>query len=75
MSLSTIKSFQNGIALHLDPNADFDDVLSDIGTKFEESRKFFKNAKVALSIEDRIVSEEEEKSFEGTGRTVISIVP
>ena len=63
MSLSTIKSFQNGIALHLDPNADFDDVLSDIGTKFEESRKFFKNAKVALSIEDRIVSEEEEKKI------------
>ena len=63
MSLSTIKSFQNGIALHLDPNADFEDVLSDIGTKFEESRKFFKNAKVALSIEDRIVSEEEEKKI------------
>ncbi|MBP5413948.1 MAG: hypothetical protein ILN61_01730 [Lachnospiraceae bacterium] len=56
MSLSNIKSFQNGIALHLDPNADFEDVLSDIETKFEESRKFFKNAKVALSIEDRIVS-------------------
>lgn len=63
MSLSTIKSFQSGIALHLDPNADFDDVLADVAQKFEESRKFFKNAKVALSIEDRIVSEEEEKQI------------
>lgn len=61
MSLSTIKSFQNGIALHLDPNADFEDILEDISVKFEESRKFFKNAKVALSIEDRVVSDEEEK--------------
>lgn len=63
MSLSTIKSFQNGIALHLDPNADFEEVLEDIRVKFEESRKFFKNAKVALSIEDRIVNEEEEKKI------------
>ena len=61
MSLTTIKSYQNGIALHLDPTADFEDVLADVATKFEESRKFFKNAKVALSIEDRVLSEEEEK--------------
>ncbi|MBO4846829.1 MAG: hypothetical protein J5525_11020 [Lachnospiraceae bacterium] len=61
MSLSSIKSFQNGIALHLDPKADFEDVIADIETRFEESRKFFKNAKMALSIEDRVVSEEEEK--------------
>ena len=63
MSLSSIKSFQNGIALHLDPDADFDEVLADIETRFEESRKFFKNAKVALSVEDRKVSEEEEKKI------------
>lgn len=61
VSLSTIKSYPNGISLHLDPGADFDDVLKDVETKFEESRKFFKNAKVALSIEDRIVSDEEER--------------
>lgn len=61
MSLSTIKSFQNGIALHLDPNAEFEDVLADVGKRFEEARKFFKNATMALSIEDRIVSDEEEK--------------
>ena len=63
MSLSSIKSFQNGIALHLDPDADFNEVLADIETRFEESRKFFRNAKVALSIEDRVVSEEEEKKI------------
>ena len=63
MSLSFIKSFQNGIALHLDPDAEFDEVLRDVESRFEESRKFFKNAKVALSIEDRPVSAEEEKKI------------
>ncbi len=61
MSLSTIKSFHNGIALHLDPNADMSLILEDLAVKFEESRKFFRNAKVALSIEDRQVTAEEEK--------------
>lgn len=61
MGLVTIKSFPSGITLHLDPNAEFEKVLAEIETKFEESRKFFKNAKVALNIEDRIVSDEEEK--------------
>lgn len=61
MGLVIIKSFPSGITLHLDPNAEFEKVLAEIETKFEESRKFFKNAKVALNIEDRIVSDEEEK--------------
>lgn len=61
MGLVTIKSFPSGITLHLDPNAEFEKVLAEVETKFEESRKFFKNAKVALNIEDRIVSDEEEK--------------
>lgn len=61
MSLCTIKSYPNGISLHLDPKEDFDKVLAEVEERFEESRKFFKNAKVALSIEDRIVSDDEEK--------------
>lgn len=61
MSLVTIKSYTSGISLHLDANADFDSIISELEKKFDESRKFFKNAKVALSIEDRIVSDEEEK--------------
>lgn len=63
MSLCTIKSYQSGISLHLDPNEEFDKVLAEVEERFEESRKFFKNAKVALSIEDRIVSDVEEKQI------------
>jgi len=61
MSLATIKSYPSGISLHLDKDADFEDVIKEVEEKFEESRKFFKNAKVALSIEDRRISDEEEK--------------
>lgn len=63
MGLVTIKSFSNGISLHLDPQAGFDELLAEIIEKFDESRKFFKNAKVALAIEDRLVTDEEEKQI------------
>lgn len=55
-----IKSFQNGIVLHLDPELPFESILTDIGEKFKESSTFFKDAKMALSIKGRILSEAEE---------------
>lgn len=56
-----IKSFPNGIVLHLDPEPDFQELLLDIAVKFKESRGFFKDAGMALSIKGRKLSEEEEK--------------
>lgn len=56
-----IKSFPNGIVLHLDPEPDFQELLLDIAVKFKESRSFFKDAGMALSIKGRKLSEEEEK--------------
>ena len=38
-----IKSFPNGIVLHLDPEKPFADLLIDIAEKFSESRAFFKD--------------------------------
>lgn len=55
-----IKSFPNGIVLHLDPDEEFTGLLIDIAEKFSESRAFFKNAKMALSIKGRNLTEEEE---------------
>lgn len=55
-----IKSFQNGIVLHLDPDLPFESVLADIEDKFRESSSFFKDAKMALSIKGRELSEAEE---------------
>ncbi|MCL2718263.1 MAG: septum site-determining protein MinC [Lachnospiraceae bacterium] len=56
-----IKSFQNGISLHLDDELSFEELLGEISLKFRESAGFFKNAKMALSFEGRELSEEEEK--------------
>lgn len=55
-----IKSFQNGIVLYLDPELPFENVLTDIEDKFRESSSFFKDAKMALSIKGRVLSEAEE---------------
>lgn len=55
-----IKSFPNGIALHLDKEAPFEELLEEISCKFSQARSFFGNASMALSIEDRQVSPAEE---------------
>lgn len=55
-----IKSFPNGIVLHLDPEMDFAELLLEISVKFKESSGFFKDAKMALSIKGRKLSGEEE---------------
>ncbi|MBQ9927791.1 MAG: septum site-determining protein MinC [Lachnospiraceae bacterium] len=58
-----IKSFQNGIVLHLDPAIPFEELLADIVVKFKESSSFFKDAKMALSLKGRSLTEEEEKQI------------
>lgn len=55
-----IKSFPNGIALHLDAEVPFEQLLEEIAYKFSEARNFFGTAAMALSIEDRQVSGAEE---------------
>ena len=55
-----IKSFQNGITLHVNEEADFNDILNELAYKFSEARGFFKNASMVLSIEGRRVTDAEE---------------
>lgn len=55
-----IKSFPNGISLHLDAEVPFEQLLEEIAYKFSEARNFFGTAAMALSIEDRQVSGPEE---------------
>ena len=58
--LVLIKSFPNGIALHLNSEEPFEQVLEEIAAKFAEARNFFGKASMALSIEERRVSAGEE---------------
>ncbi|MBS7302570.1 MAG: septum site-determining protein MinC [Lachnospiraceae bacterium] len=62
-NLIVMKSFQNGISIHMDEEASFKDILSEIADKFTNAKAFFKDIKVALSLEGRSLSTEEEKQI------------
>lgn len=59
----SIKKFPNGITLYLNPDILFEDLLVEIATKFEQSRHFFRDAKVALAFEGRNLSEDDERQI------------
>lgn len=61
-----IKSFQNGISLYLDETLPFDELLEEVAVKFREADHFFKDAKMALSVEGRQLTAPEEKQLVGT---------
>lgn len=63
MSSFVIKSFQNGINLKINPDVDFEQLLQEIAEKFQSSRAFFGSSSVALSIEGRSLSAEEEMAI------------
>lgn len=58
-----IKSFPNGIVLHLDPDMPFDTLIIDVADKFRESSGFFKDAKMALSIKGRALTDQQEQQI------------
>ncbi len=65
-NLIIIKSFQNGISLYLDPEANFDEILTELKDKFQQSEKFFRDSRVAITIEGRSLSLQEEKIITDT---------
>lgn len=54
-----IKSSKNGLMLVLDPLMDFRKLVEEICLKFTEARDFFKDAKLVLSIEGRVLTSDE----------------
>lgn len=74
-----IKSNPHGIAVVLDDSVPFENILSEIGNKFKESSRFFKDAKMAVSFEGRELSVEEEKKIldvitENTSITILCVI-
>lgn len=63
VSTVLLKSFPNGIALHLDEEIMFPELLEAVKIKFLESKKFFQNANLALSVEGRELSMAEEQQL------------
>ncbi|SCP95036.1 septum site-determining protein MinC [Anaerobium acetethylicum] len=58
-----IKSNKYGIAVILDSEVSYEEILTDIAVKFRESAKFFKDAKMALSFEGRTLTDAQEKEI------------
>lgn len=58
-----IKSYPHGIALHLDKEASFEEILEQLEDKMKESAHFFQGSRLALSIEDRKVNPMEERQL------------
>lgn len=56
-----LKSFPNGISVIMDSTLSFEALLEEIGVKFREADSFFKNASVAISLEGRELTEEQER--------------
>ncbi len=61
-----IKSFPNGINLILKEDVPFEQLLQDIAAKFASSRSFFGSASVALSLEGRGLTSEQEMQIINT---------
>lgn len=58
-----IKSFPKGIVLQLSSEVDFQDIVSEVAAKFAEARNFFGKSTMALSLEGRNLTQEEENSI------------
>ena len=58
-----IKKFPNGIRLYLNPDLDFEELLKEIAAKFNQSRQFFRDARVALAFEGRELTDDEERQI------------
>ncbi len=55
-----IKSYQNGITIVMKEEVPFEEVLSQIGEKFSQSKSFFQDSKIALSLEGRTLDKKQE---------------
>ncbi len=54
-----IKSNRYGIQLILDPELPFDELLAAVAKKFQESKKFFRDASLAIAFEGRELTQDE----------------
>ena len=56
-----IKGSKNGITVFLDEEMPFEELLENVSDKFKNASKFFNNATMAISFDERNLSAEEEK--------------
>lgn len=59
----TLKSYRNGLALQMKPEAEMDTLLEELKEKFESSRQFFGNMQVGLALSGRELTQDEEDAI------------
>lgn len=63
-----MKSYPNGINLFLNQESSMEEILTELKTKFSESRSFFGNARTALSMEGKNLTDAEQLKIVDTIR-------
>ena len=58
-----IKSNPYGLILVLDPDIPFEELVLDVGEKFRQGDKFFKNAQMALTFRGRVLTRSQERQL------------
>lgn len=56
-----LKSFSGGIAIVMDKDIPFEELLEAVAVKFREADNFFRNASVAISLEGRTLTDGQER--------------
>ncbi len=56
-----LKSFSSGISVIMDDTIAYEELLNDIAAKFQDADSFFKDAAVAISLEGRNLTEQQER--------------
>jgi len=58
-----IKSYNKGLAIHLDPNTDIEVIKEDLAKNFSKSAAFFGDATLAITFEDRDLDSQTERDL------------
>lgn len=59
----TLKSYQKGLALHINSEAEMEILLEELREKFQSSRAFFGNVQVGLALSGKELTQEEESAI------------
>ena len=56
-----IKGTTYGFSVYIDEQAEFEKITVELGEKFKESSKFFGNAKMAISFEGKVLTDDQQR--------------
>ena len=58
-----IKSNKYGLIVHMDPKAEYKQILAELKENFTEAEKFFKDASMAVTFEGKVLTKPQEQEI------------